>query len=256
MRYFVLGDIHGDYKSLVKVIRHVRKNGGLNFKRGDRLVQLGDRCDRGPDTFRVNNFFYKLEKRYPGQIICLKGNHEDMMIKAAIGTEPMGFLYNGGPATMASYGCQASALGLTDFGFRVRDCGHLTWLDAQPHWHETEDYLFTHAPIPYEGMGARRKNTNFRDSPEVCFWSYGGDNLEDWVDPDPTTEGKIAVHGHIHGGKWRRADNTPIFPGVRQIGNSFLIDTGAGCGGYLTCLELPAMTQYNSNGEILDGEIE
>lgn len=262
VKYWILGDVHGEFGHLMTLMRHIRKN-GFSFKKGHRLVQLGDRCDRGADTFRVNNYFYKLEKRYPGQVICLKGNHEDMMIKAATGVDAYGFLYNGGPETMQSYGVKnANVGGMTDFGFRLRDCGHLNWLDAQPHFYETQDYLFTHAPIPYEGMGARRRNTNFRDSKEVCFWSYGGETLDDWVDPDPTTEGKISVHGHIHGiTSWYDIDftnNTRTvkvdIPGIRVIGNSYVIDSGSGCHpqGYLTCLQLPDMIAYTSKGEILD----
>jgi serine/threonine protein phosphatase 1 len=253
LKFYVMGDIHGDYKSLMLLMRLIRKN-GFSFKKGHRLVQLGDRCDRGPDTFRVNNYFYKLEKRYPGQVICLKGNHEQMMLDAAFGIEEWGFLNNSGKATMKSYKCHSNNPQV--LMYKLQDCGHLKWLDAQPYWYETEDYLFTHAPIPYEGMGARRVNTNFRDSKEVCFWSYGGETLEDWVDPDPTTEGKISVHGHIHGLKRRKADGEYEAPGIRVIGNAYMIDTGAGChptAGYLTALMLPDMIAYTSRGEILDG---
>jgi hypothetical protein len=255
MKWYAIGDIHGRYDLLMKVIKLIRDDGGLDFKNGDMLVQLGDRCDRGPDTFRVNNFFYKLQKRYPNQVICLKGNHEAMMIDAAVGRETWGFLNNGGQATMKSYKTFSSNPQV--FGYKLQDCGHLLWTDRQPMYYETEKYFFSHAPIPEVGKGARL-SYEFRDSPEVLTWSYGGDNLEDWVDPEPSP-GKIAVHGHIHGMYRRKADGQYFSPGIRQVGNAFVIDGGAGCHptvGYLICLELTQMVEYNSKGEILKGEYE
>jgi len=262
-RYFVLGDIHGRYDLLLKLYRLMLRN-GFSFKRGDILVQLGDRCDRGDDTFRVNIFFYKLEKRYPGQVICLMGNHEAMMLDAMLKDDIMGFMYNGGKATMKSYKCYSNNPAV--LLYKMQDCGHLKWHDAQPHFYETDKYLFTHAPIPQLDM--RLDKDDFRNNKSDCYWSYGGENLEWWVDPEPV-EGKISVHGHIHGihserlavadekGNMKIVDKVFI-PGIRQIGNSFMIDTGAGChkDGYLTCLELPSMTAYTSRGEVLIGEYE
>lgn len=257
MKYFVIADIHGEYGHLIKLIKLIRDSGGLNFKAGDTLVQLGDRCDRGLDTFRVNNFFYKLEKRYPGQVICLKGNHEDMMLNAA-GSNSMNhwgnFTHNGGSQTMRSYNAV-----MGDFYQRLKEVGHFDWQISQPHFYETDKYLFTHAPIPtLEYRNTSIAIHNFRECPSTCFWSYEGDLLQNWVDPDPTGQNKINVHGHIHGIFRHRGTSSYVVPGIRQVGNSFIIDTGCGCAteGYLTCLELPSMTSYNSKGEIADGQVE
>jgi serine/threonine protein phosphatase 1 len=253
-KWFVLGDVHGKYDNLMKLIKLIRDDGGLDFKNGDMLVQLGDRCDRGPDSFRVNNFFYKLEKRYPSQVICLKGNHEDMMLKAALNIDNYGFMLNGGGATMKSYKCYSNNPQV--LGYKLQDCGHLLWHDRQPIFYETDKYIFTHAPIPLpEYRHNQASRDNFREDNETCFWSYGGDKLVDWVDPEPVP-GKIAVSGHVHGMHKRKTDNQYIVPGIRQVGSSFCIDTGSGChkAGYLTALELTTMTQYTSNGEVLIGE--
>lgn len=252
-RYFVLGDVHGEFGHLVRLMRLIRKN-GFSFKNGDVLVQLGDRNDRGKDSFRVNNYFYKLYKRYPEQVVCIYGNHEDLMMKAHI--DGGLFILNGGKATMKSYKCFTNNPNV--LMYKLEDTGHRKWIMDQPNFYETDKYFFSHAPIPYEGMGARRKGEDFRDIPEVLYWSYGGENLDDWVDPEPIP-GKISVHGHIHSMYRRKADGQYVSPGVRQIGNSFIVDTGAGChptAGYLTCLQLPEMIQYNSKGEILYGEYE
>jgi serine/threonine protein phosphatase 1 len=254
-RIYCVGDIHGQYDQLMRVIKLVRDDGGLDLKNGDMLIQLGDRVDRGPDSFRVNNFFYKLEKRYPGQVICLQGNHEAMMLDAALNKETWGFMNNGGQQTMKSYKCYSSRPDV--LGYKLQDCGHLLWLDRQPLYYETDKYFFSHAPIPLEGMGARKKGSDFKESPEVLYWSYGGEKLEDWVDPEPV-EGKLSFHGHIHGLKRDFHTGQYVSPGIRQVGDAFIVDTGAGChktAGYLTALELTTMTQYNSKGEILKGGV-
>lgn len=252
MKYWVIGDIHGEFGHLMKLMRHIRKN-GFSFKRGHRLVQLGDRCDRGPDTFRVNNYFYKLDKRYPGQVICLKGNHDSMMISAAMGQwDVYNFFQNGGKKTMQSYKCYSNNPQV--LLYKLQDCGHLKWIDRQPFFYETDEYVFTHAPIPinairdYSAMG-----DGFKTHENTCTWSYKNGPIERWVDPELVKD-KISVHGHIHGIRWTQESSRPIIPGIRVVGNSYLIDTGAGCheDGYLTCLQLPDMIAYTSKGEILD----
>ena len=153
MKTFAIGDIHGRYDHLVRLLRRVKKAGGLNFKAGDVLVQLGDRCDRGKDTFRVNNLFFKLQKRYPDQVICLKGNHEDMMLGAATFTGDKDlFLMNGGGSTVKSYQKRTKNYrGVDKCGnlyFDLIKTGHLDWLMRQPLFYETDKYFFSHAPIP------------------------------------------------------------------------------------------------------------
>ena len=50
-----------------------------------RLITLGDYIDRGPDSFGVVRLIrHRLADEYPRfkSIINLKGNHEDMMVRA------------------------------------------------------------------------------------------------------------------------------------------------------------------------------
>ena len=43
---------------------------------------LGDYIDRGPDSAGVIATVRRLQVREPHAIVCLKGNHEDLMLKA------------------------------------------------------------------------------------------------------------------------------------------------------------------------------
>ena len=65
-----VGDIHGQFFDLVKMLDLVGKIGDLNF------VFLGDYVDRGMFAFEVVASLYALKLCYPNKITLLRGNHE------------------------------------------------------------------------------------------------------------------------------------------------------------------------------------
>ena len=65
-----VGDIHGQFFDLVKMVDLVGKIGELNF------VFLGDYVDRGMFAFEVVATLYALKLCYPSKITLLRGNHE------------------------------------------------------------------------------------------------------------------------------------------------------------------------------------
>jgi hypothetical protein len=245
-RYFVIADIHGDYEKLMKLIKFVRSQGGLNFKKGDILVQLGDRNDRGPDTYRVNNYFYKLQKRYPNQIVCLQGNHEDMMIQAASNPiQRMPYYANGGRHTDKSYEKIVGLYGKHNIANRLLKTDHWRWHLNQPYYYETDDYFFSHAPVP---VITKRHipGPDFRQDKETLIWSYHGDWLDKWIHPDPA-DGKICVYGHVHR-MIPQGDGTVHVPKAERIGNCIFLDSGCGChpDGILNCIDLSSMVVYTN----------
>ena len=66
----IIGDIHGQFFDLVKMLDLVGKIGDLNF------VFLGDYVDRGMFAFEVVATLYALKLCYPNKITLLRGNHE------------------------------------------------------------------------------------------------------------------------------------------------------------------------------------
>lgn len=48
-----------------------------------RFVFVGDYVDRGPDSRRVVDFLIRRQSDQEGSVICLRGNHEEMLIRAA-----------------------------------------------------------------------------------------------------------------------------------------------------------------------------
>jgi len=93
---WVVGDIHGYFKTLEKLIFQ------LDMKKGHKLISLGDMIDRGPrgaevlELFRENPSFH-----------AVKGNHEQLMHKSiSIGKNKhwKSWLKFGGVETLSSLG--------------------------------------------------------------------------------------------------------------------------------------------------------
>ncbi|MGH7541486.1 MAG: metallophosphoesterase, partial [Gemmatimonadota bacterium] len=82
---FVVGDVHGQYDTLVRLLHHAglidaegRWSGGRQ-----RLVFLGDLFDRGADVTRLLWFLYRLEHEAAeagGRLHLVLGNHELMVM--------------------------------------------------------------------------------------------------------------------------------------------------------------------------------
>lgn len=83
---FVVGDVHGEYLSLVKLLKSNNIiNGDLswNFNKGH-LVFMGDIFDRGENVTEILWLIYKLEKEAyvaGGRVHYLLGNHELMILQ-------------------------------------------------------------------------------------------------------------------------------------------------------------------------------
>ncbi|MBQ8700661.1 MAG: serine/threonine protein phosphatase [Acidaminococcaceae bacterium] len=73
-RVLAIGDVHGMYQKLIKLMDKIRFNPDE-----DMLIFLGDYIDRGPDPGRCLQYIFALQQQYPDVVVCLMGNHEVMM---------------------------------------------------------------------------------------------------------------------------------------------------------------------------------
>lgn len=73
-RVLAIGDVHGMYEKLIKLMDKIRFNPDE-----DLLIFLGDYIDRGPDPGRCLQYIFALQQQYPDVVFCLMGNHEVMM---------------------------------------------------------------------------------------------------------------------------------------------------------------------------------
>ena len=84
-RDFIVSDIHGCYHYLEKLLEKV----DFDYKT-DRLISVGDLCDRGPYSAKVLDYL-----REPW-FFAVKGNHEDLYIQCVELGNCSTFMYNGG----------------------------------------------------------------------------------------------------------------------------------------------------------------
>lgn len=221
---YAIGDIHGQDRQLHLVIDWILDQARSDDLAGLRpvVVFLGDYIDRGENSQGVIETLCRLEKRVPSvRWVFLAGNHEASVLGfLAHPQDHAPWLRFGGTETLLSYGVIPPADGSAKRLSRCRDDfaqalppDHLDFLRRLDHSFEWGDYIFVHAGLR-PGIDLRKQ------APEDMLW------IRDEFLNHPTWYGKCVVHGHT-------IEAEPSLHPWR-IG----IDTGAYCGGPLSCLVL------------------
>lgn len=185
----VIGDIHGCYNTLVALL----KNDDLNIDfQQDRVIFLGDYIDRGNFPLKTVLAVKSLQEKHPENVICLKGNHEDMCCKFYFSNNRM-WSWNG-------YENSYSQIE----NYENKD-ELLQWMDNLPLRYETDNYCFCHSG---------NWSTDLMPGYDVsyCLWD------RDWLKfkmSNNCDKNKPVIFGH-----------TPVEK-VTYIGDNIDIDTGA-----------------------------
>jgi serine/threonine protein phosphatase 1 len=93
--YFIVGDIHGCYYSLRKLLAYWDKKSTLIF--------IGDYIDRGNFSYEVVEYLMSLKEEYKDQVLVLLGNHEYEFITYHRTGDNMNWLTQGGLKTLNAY---------------------------------------------------------------------------------------------------------------------------------------------------------
>jgi len=196
-RLLALGDIHGCVHALDRVVA------AADLGRDDTLVVLGDVIDYGRETSAVIERL--LELRSLCELICIRGNHEEMLLAALQSPRLKSQWINvGGMETLNSY----------------RFCGdidavpesHLEFIRGFVDYHETDAHVFTHASYD--------PDLPFADQPtHILRWQL----LErPW--PRPHCSGKPVIVGHT---EQKNGE-------VLDLGHLVCLDTACRSYGWLT----------------------
>lgn len=151
-RLYVVGDIHGCADELDVLL------GAVDLDTEDCIVFVGDYIDRGPRSADVVERLLALQRDARGRVVCLKGNHEDMLLAymGYPGLNASAFLYNGGTDTLSSYGLAPWASGGELLATMPRE--HLEFFRTLGLTHEAPPYLVVHAGIhPDRGLAEQRE---------------------------------------------------------------------------------------------------
>ncbi len=217
MIIYAIGDVHG--RDDLLALMHARIADDHRSRHPDDeavIVHIGDYVDRGPDSLGVID---RLMEGVEGfETVCLKGNHEAMMLACTQSDDSRlwsMWLGNGGDATLASLGLGRRLFGRHDADDLVQALGaeRLAWLQALPLTYRAAGALFVHAGI-IPGVPLERQDE------QDLLW------IRDRFLTSDADHGFLVVHGH-----------TPMeAPDIQP--NRLGIDTGAVFTGRLTAAVL------------------
>lgn len=179
-----IGDVHGEdalFAALADAL--VAEVAGASHAT---LVVLGDLVDRGPASVAA---LKRARAGWPGVAsVTLKGNHEDILVRALAGDDPEAFahwLQFGGAALAAEVGVDVKlATWRNAFHAAVGD-DLVAWIGNLPTAHRVGDLVFVHAgldpELPLE-----------RQSDRTLMWTR-----KPWLaSSGPYAEDVAVVHGH------------------------------------------------------------
>jgi serine/threonine protein phosphatase 1 len=234
MKTFVVGDIHGRCAQLTNLLDMLPRDPS-----GDTLIFLGDLIDRGFDAPGCVEQVFNLCRGNPERVICLRGNHEQMMLDFIDGSGDIWVTpVTGGERTYEQYtGRLLTARTEAELDESRRlitssvPAEHLAFFRRLPFYHEDEYALYVHAGLD--------QGKHPRDSrPQSLLWLRDMEFYKNY-------RGKPCVFGHTP---------TAFLPlrgrlgrhGIYISNSAIGIDSGYNHQSPLSCLSLPDFTLYQT----------
>ncbi len=202
MAVYAIGDIHGCYKQLVRLIELIPKS------KKDTFVFLGDYVDKGKKSKDVIDYLIDLSKKYT--CVFLRGNHELLMMNACSGKQKFSLWHSrGGKRTLKSYGIKKKKNWVEQI-----DKSHWEFIEKTLPCFEYKDFIFVHAGL--------KKGVPLQEQSELdLIWRK-------YFSPEKYEKGKIVICGHTV----RKSGK------IANYGHTICIDTNAYGGKFLSCLNV------------------
>jgi serine/threonine protein phosphatase 1 len=209
-RTIAIGDIHGCNTALATLVA------GLKIQPDETVVMLGDAIDRGPDSRDVLRQLRELGERC--RVICIEGNHEQMLLDVIDGNIALSeWLVHGGAETLDSYGEGA--------GLTAVDPDDVEFIRSWGDVFETETNFFAHGNyLPNRPLDRQP----WRD----LRWQ----SLK-WFTPSPHESGKTAILGHTSNKQGE----------ILNLGHLICLDTYCHGGYWLTAFDSTTGRMWQSN---------
>ena len=210
-KIFAIGDVHGCATELRTLLDK------LPLTPDCTIVFVGDYIDRGAESKEVIDTILELGRSH--RVVPLTGNHESMFLDFLADPRSEGagiFIYNGGCATLASYGNNRGEFSIPQ--------AHRAFLESLALSYQTDEFFFVHAgvpDVPIETLDMEKYRLQM-----LCV-------RKPFHRSDFTWSRKI-VHGH-----------TPVAE-VELCKNRINIDTGCVHNRCLTAIELPGEVIYST----------
>jgi serine/threonine protein phosphatase 1 len=234
MRTFVVGDIHGRCAQLLNLLDMLPRD-----RETDTLVFLGDLIDRGADAPGCVDHIMKMCRENPERVICLRGNHEQMLMDFLEGQSTIWLTpVTGGGRTFEQYThhpvharSEADLEEMRRIFEESFPSEHLEFMQELPYYYEDEHAIYVHAGLD-EGKHPSES------SPVSLLWMRDMDFYKNY-------RGKPCVFGHTP---------TPLLPLRGRLGRHGIyishsavgLDTGYNHNSPLSCLSLPDFNLYQT----------
>lgn len=161
-KLFVIGDVHGCYFTLLKLLTHWDKQ-------SEQLLFVGDLIDRGNFSFETVKLVKDLVKNEDA--VCLMGNHEYICVENVL-YKKIGNWFNGmGAEVILQY---------TNHNADIKK--DAKWFEDLPLIWQSEHFLISHA-----GIAEESPNPMDKESRDSVLWTRK---------PLKNITGKIQIHGH------------------------------------------------------------
>ncbi|MFN2529950.1 MAG: metallophosphoesterase [Pyrinomonadaceae bacterium] len=234
MKNFVVGDIHGRCAQLLNLLDMLPRDSTI-----DSLVFLGDLIDRGADAPGCVDHISKLCRDNPHRVICLRGNHEQMLMDFVAGASNLWLTpVTGGERTFEQYTGRSLRVESEKDLEETRQIfeqsipsEHLEFIHSRPFYHEDEYAIYVHAGLD-DGKHPRES------SMQALLWMRDMDFYKNY-------RGKPCLFGHTP---------TPLLPLRGRLGRHGIyishsaigLDTGYNHVSPLSCLSVPDFTLYQT----------
>jgi serine/threonine protein phosphatase 1 len=234
MKTFVVGDVHGRSEQLHALLEMMPRDEAT-----DTLVFLGDLIDRGPDAPGCVDYVSELKHQNPERVVCLRGNHEQMLLDFIEGSSNIWITpVTGGERTFEQYTGRPVIVNSENDLLELRRLissklpdDHLEFIKRTLLFHEDDYAIYVHAGL--------EKGKHPRDSsPVSLLWMRDMDFYKNYA-------GKPCLFGHTP---------TPFLPLRGRLGRHGIyisksaigLDTGYNHTSPLSALSLPDFTLYQA----------
>ncbi|HET8782156.1 MAG TPA: metallophosphoesterase family protein [Pyrinomonadaceae bacterium] len=234
MKTFVVGDIHGRCAQLLNLLDMLPRD-----PETDTLVFLGDLIDRGADAPGCVENILRMCRENPERVICLRGNHEQMLMDFIDGENNIWLTpVTGGERTFEQYTGQSPwadpEQDLEDVRItfeRAFPVEHLAFMRGLPFYYEDDHAIYVHAGLDEGKHPSESSETSL-------LWMRDMDFYKNY-------RGKPCVFGHTP---------TPLLPLRGRLGRHGIyishsavgLDTGYNHASPLSCLSLPEFNLYQT----------
>jgi len=148
-RIIAFGDIHGCFKAANKAVELANEEKAL-------AIFLGDYVDRGPDSIKTLEVLIEAKKQNP-EWIFLRGNHDQMLLDLILDKQKPNTIFD-------VISGKTSNEETSKVFFQWKTCDDtlqqeiVTFLNDTKFYHETEHWIFVHAPLKDSSVPLIKKN--------------------------------------------------------------------------------------------------